>query len=1194
MSETQAPLIRFVWLGAPSVHCGAVEVRLSVKKTLALLVYLSIAGRSSRRRLADLFWSDLDEATGRRNLRRALHRLRAAGLGDAMDVGEDAIALRASESDLDAFRRAAAEGRLSDACATSDAPLCDGFSLDAEAPAFDAWLLAERERAGRERRDALARHAARREAAGDLREALSLQWRLLAGDPLQEATYRDLMRLHDALGERGAALEAYAAGEALLRAELGLEPLAETRLLAERIRSGGDAGLPAPGPATHRPVVRVDLGSAPLVAREREIAAIVSAAAPLVLIVGDAGVGKTRLAREAALRRGAGDVSSTAVAPGDEVVVVRFSEMSSSTPFYAVANALRGSAMNAALAALDPLWRHELARLLPELDAGGTAIEAIRSATPVEPADEARLRLLEAVWQAFASSGTAIVFDDVHWADASSVELIGHVARRSAAAASGAPRLLATARSVELADHAANSLAFAAMAAEGLLERHALGAFDDWSMLQLVHGLSRSGGGARFAARLNAATGGNVFFALETIRALLEAGELVVGADAGWSTRYDDTTTDYAELPLPASVVDAVRARVARLGGSAARLLETAALAEDGATLAEIQGATALADWEALDGIERAIAARFVDRSGPGYRFAHELFRTAIRSGLSPERRRLTHARLATTLEPLHAAPARIASHWQAAGEAARAAAAWQRAGEAATALFAHREAATHFERAAELTADSEPAFALYDRAIQRLFHIRAAFHEADALLGRLLDRVDREGSASSRFLVLKSTAEAASHLRRHADAARYVRMALASGPAPSNLHHHHALVILAFSEGMLGHLDAALAGYRTALDYARLQGIERGVGMTAASAAGVALQLDRLDEAAELRDLALAVAERVMPGELRQANVLSKTSFLSRAMGDRASALQQLGRAVEIGFATKSSMFVGLFLANQCETLVDDGRPVEAEACHARLATLAEPMDDEMRYLLALTRAVVDESLGDIGAAIAQARSSIAAADRIGNEPDQREARFLAARMIAAVGATDAALALAEEAARIVPADWQPIFLPLAVLRAGARLDDAPEEARTIISAALDAPFDDRLLHAKIDAARVVLGRCELALGRAEAARAAVRDVGYSVGLEADAWCVRVAAARLDGRCPDDVATATAWLDKGRAPPLERLALMVALAPTRPKRGAAAWRSRAAAAAQAIADSLRTEPPLQSAFIRKYRDLLT
>ena len=230
-------------------------------------------------------------------------------------------------------------------------------------------------------------------------------------------------------------------------------------------------------------------------------------------------------------------------------------------------------------------------------------------------------------------------------------------------------RVVATARSAELVDNPHAGVALQAIAGEGNLARLHLAVFDEWSMLQLVQRLSGSGGGVRFAARLQGATGGNVFFAIETIRSLFESGELRFDAREGWSTQFDRDHDRLRGAALPASVVDAVRARIARLGAAAQRVVETAALAEDGSTLAELQGATALTDWEALGGIERAVAGHVI---GPGRP------RLSIRPRPVPRRDPVGALAGATAADArqagrgaraLQAEPARIAAHWEQAGK---------------------------------------------------------------------------------------------------------------------------------------------------------------------------------------------------------------------------------------------------------------------------------------------------------------------------------------------------------------------------------------------------------------------------------------------------------------------------------------------------------------------------------------------
>ena len=96
--------------GAPRISRDGSEIAMPVRKALALFVYLALEGRSSRARLAGMFWSGLDEPTARRNLRHALHRLRSAGLGDVLSPTTRHRAGRVG-NDLQAFEQAAAAGR---------------------------------------------------------------------------------------------------------------------------------------------------------------------------------------------------------------------------------------------------------------------------------------------------------------------------------------------------------------------------------------------------------------------------------------------------------------------------------------------------------------------------------------------------------------------------------------------------------------------------------------------------------------------------------------------------------------------------------------------------------------------------------------------------------------------------------------------------------------------------------------------------------------------------------------------------------------------------------------------------------------------------------------------------------------------------------------------------------------------------
>jgi DNA-binding SARP family transcriptional activator len=1182
--------------GTPRIVCDGTEVALPVRKTLALVVYLAVEGRSSRVRLAELFWGDLDDARARRNLRHALHRLRTTAIGPAVVADDEQVGVVGIGNDLEAFERAVASDRLADAHGLRSGAFCEGLDL-ADAPGFDEWLRDRRDRFLRAWRTAMARHAGQLEGRGQLRPALAIHRQLLDDDPLQEAGYRDLMRLHDALGERADALDAFARCEKTLRDELGLEPLPETRLLADRIGSrlpeGASGSVSDADADPQRRAPAVDLRRVPMVARARELAALAAFETSVVLIEGDAGVGKSRLAQELAAQPSA----SAMPTGGDdhETLTVRFTDMSSSTPFYAVADALRSPATQRRIAGLAPVWRREVARLLPELTEPGTLPEE-----PAPTPTEARSRLLEALAQALAiAAGPVrwIVFDDLHWADASSVELLAHLARRRRQVPLAMSRVLVTARSVELADNPAACAALQAIGGEGDLSRLALEAFDDWSMLQLVQRLSGSAGGVRFAARLVSATAGNVFFALETIRALFESGELRFDAARGWSTRYDESTTDYAELPLPVSVVEAVRSRITRLGAATQRVLETVALAEDGSTLAEIQGGTALTEWETLEGLERGVAAHVVERSAEGYRFAHDLFRVALRSGMSAERQRLIHAKLAAALEPLDVAPSRVAAHWQQAGRNEAAIKAWIRAAESATTLHAHREAIEHYRRAEALETDDGRAFELID--VQLVTMNAAAITDRSAeLLQRMHDIAVRTASSPRRFQALVREAEAVALVRNMPAAEGLVLRALREFEPPGGRYHLHALSIAAFAAGFLDRPEEALDRYLVALDVAN-RSVPLARATMGAAAAMAAARLNRLEEASELRDRAMLAAAET-PAPLARTQVLSNGSFVARALGDRAGALHALREAVELATKVRLTSYLHAYAANLCETLADDG---QRDAADARRQTLDDATTDDMavfRYMARISAAPVHALLGRIGAAIDATRDATKLADAVGQLSNRREARLLCAGYLMRIGARGEALALVEEAKALVIPGWSRPLLAVENLRACVELDRDPAAARDRLIAATRKPFVDRVLQPHLEEAHCLLGRCELALGRPDGARTAVAGVRFSTALESDAMTVRLTANATDGRL--DAAAmqaAVELLDSDRVPPLQALDLMRVVASlrsdgSRRKGRDRGWQRRLEDTAQAIADSLEASLPLQAAFIRMHRDLLT
>ena len=278
--------------GKPTVRLNALEVSLSTRKALGLVGYLALEGATSRAKLADLLWGELDDSAARTNLRQELRRIRATKLEGCLLVKGDQLKLKTPlETDVTKFQNAINAEQFEAAL-----EYCTGVFLEGTdwrgAPAFEEWVDAWRETLSSQRRNALKRQAVALEAAGNSRGALAAHLALLEEDELQEHHHREAMRLHSMLNERQEALARFERCRQILKQELGLEPLPETIRLAERIRSGRNSSLkPSKTAPSENP-----FQAPPMIGRDQLWTQLETSESSMILIEGEPGVGKTRLA----------------------------------------------------------------------------------------------------------------------------------------------------------------------------------------------------------------------------------------------------------------------------------------------------------------------------------------------------------------------------------------------------------------------------------------------------------------------------------------------------------------------------------------------------------------------------------------------------------------------------------------------------------------------------------------------------------------------------------------------------------------------------------------------------------------------------------------------------------------------------------------------------------------------------------
>ena len=323
--------LQITLLGSPSVTLGDRPVTGFVSsKAQALVYYLAATGQShTRDALAGLLWSDVPDATAKKNLRDVLSNLRRL-IGPYLLITRQTVCFNPETPRVvDSVRFSAVlsstppptledMASLSDAVALYQGEFLAGFYVP-QAPLFEEWVLVERQHLRQELESALERLVHGHSARGEYKRAIACAQRWLSLDSLREAAHRSLMRLHAWDGDRAAALRQYQACVQVLEEELGVGPAAETTTLFEQIRDG-ELEIPV-SPLARLPEIRaqppsfldaeapVEVERPVFVAREHELARLnrfletaLEGKGQVVCVTGGAGRGKTALIQEFARR----------------------------------------------------------------------------------------------------------------------------------------------------------------------------------------------------------------------------------------------------------------------------------------------------------------------------------------------------------------------------------------------------------------------------------------------------------------------------------------------------------------------------------------------------------------------------------------------------------------------------------------------------------------------------------------------------------------------------------------------------------------------------------------------------------------------------------------------------------------------------------------------------------------------------
>ncbi|MFM9863570.1 MAG: ATP-binding protein [Micropepsaceae bacterium] len=435
------------------------------------------------------------------------------------------------------------------------------------------------------------------------------------------------------------------------------------------------------------------------IGRDRELAALNSALTQalggrgdLVLLAGEPGVGKTRLAEE---------IAEAATQKGALVLTGRCYEAAAAIPYTPITEML-GQATR--------VLEADRLRALLGGDAGpvATICPELRKRFDVV-ADQAlqqdRSDLANGVRDFFERCARAqplvLLFDDMHWADEATLDLFRHIVDR----AGESPMLvIGTYRNVDVDMGPAFANCLVEVGRRGWGDRLVLRKLSEADSATLIGSMVGQDFPTGLAASIYQATDGNPFFLEEVVKHLAEEGHLV---DASGHFRSNAAIGD---IEVPENVRLVIGKRLARLSKGAREALDAAAAAGRRFGLALLEALDLGGQEAILAHLDEAEAARLIVADGADYRFAHELIRHTLHAGLTQARRHRLHLRVAEALERIHAAEieehaAEIAHHLTQAGSLAdteKSVRFLQMAGGHASKRSAFEEATQNFRQAIE------------------------------------------------------------------------------------------------------------------------------------------------------------------------------------------------------------------------------------------------------------------------------------------------------------------------------------------------------------------------------------------------------------------------------------------------------------------------------------------------------------
>ena len=722
-------VLKIMLLGSPKIFRGdeLASQKLS-QKALGLLAYLvmSPSRRYTREELSGIFWGETSDENANFNLRRALWSLRKAinppGAPAGMFISyKDGRYFfnRASDYWLDVtvLEQAAVTGlqlnarsiiSLSSELQPGDSSsnevlqeiinlyrgdFLDGCKLNG-GPVFDDWLFFERQRLKQCYIHCLQQLASASVAKHDYHQAITDYKAILEVDPLDEPTHRDLMVAYYVVGMRDKALEHYYHMQSMLLQQLNLDPLPETQRVFKDIREntltleGKSYKLTTP---TH--LIGSNISATTFVGRQQEkkflfdaLEATNQRMGKLVVISGEAGVGKTRLVEEFLYQ-----LSNFPCT----ILRARCYAQEQGLPFQPIIDAFRAFLLTADvnyIKNLSNLWLAEVAKLLPELH--GYLPHLLVSSTLFP--DQERNRLFEGLAQFIAHlsqrESVILFLDDLDAADAPTLELIHFLARR-----------LSTARVLMIGTIRAEAITGNTSLTNLLreLDRNSraviipLTRFTEAEVLELINRTSGISNNIEDLGQyLYSETGGNPFFIIEMLKARKE-----------WQAIPSKT------LIVPSNLRSIIDHRLKQLDEKSRDVVIMAAVIGRQFELSILQQIYTSDSHNLLNILDRLIRQGWIEElsgGNPGiFDFSHGLVREAVYQTLSTAWKQSLHHQVGLAYESIAGAKNEfagvLAHHFGKSTDTNKALHYALQAAEHAQGLYAHQEAINHYLQVLEI-----------------------------------------------------------------------------------------------------------------------------------------------------------------------------------------------------------------------------------------------------------------------------------------------------------------------------------------------------------------------------------------------------------------------------------------------------------------------------------------------------------